>query len=58
ATSIDVKHLFSCRRILLSHTHNHLSVQSVRALLYLASWSLAGHVKSADIEMLQSLEDM
>ena len=50
--------LFSHGRILLSHTCNHLSVQSVRTLLSLGSWSLAGHFKGADIQMLESLGDI
>jgi len=39
ATSIDVEHVFSKGRIVLSHVWNGLSVQSTRALLCLGAWS-------------------
>ena len=53
ATSVDVKRLFSRGRVLLSHTRNRLSSQSIRALLCLGSWSVAGFVKSADVQKLE-----
>ena len=53
ATSVDVKHLFSRGHVLLSHTCNHLSSQSVRALLCLRSWSVAGFIKSANVQKLE-----
>jgi hypothetical protein len=50
ATSVDVKRVFSKGRLLLSHVHNRLSVQSTQALLYLSNWSKAGLVKKEDIQ--------
>ena len=49
ATSVDVEHIFSQGRILLSHIRNRLSVQSTRALICLGIWSLMGYVKDKDI---------
>ncbi|KAI6039695.1 hypothetical protein EDC04DRAFT_2568110 [Pisolithus marmoratus] len=57
ATSVDVKCLFSCGHVLLSHTCNHLSTQSVHALLCLGSWSGQGYVFTNGIK-LTSLEDI
>ena len=53
ATSVNVECLFSCGHVLLSHTHNHLSSQSICALLCLRSWSVAGFVKSANVQKLE-----
>ena len=36
-------------RILLSHIHNQVSSQSIRALMCLGSWSLLGLVKDKDL---------
>ena len=53
ATSVDVERLFSCGHVLLSHTCNRLSSQSIHALLCLRSWSVAGFVKSANVQKLE-----
>ena len=53
ATSVDVECLFSCGRVLLSHTRNRLSTQSICALLCLRSWSIEGFVKNADVQKLE-----
>ena len=49
ATSTDVEHVFSQGRLLLSHVRNHLSSQSIQALMCLGNWSLLGLVKDKDI---------
>ena len=49
AMSVDVERLFSKGRLLLSHVRSRLSVQLIRALLCLNSWSLAGLVKDEDV---------
>ena len=49
ATSTDVECVFSQGRILLSHIHNCLSSQSIRALMCLGGWSRLGLVKDKDI---------
>ena len=58
ATSVDVERLFSHSRILLSHTWNRLSAQSICALLCLRSWSVEGFVQSADLKKAADLEDI
>ena len=58
ATSVDVEHLFSRGRLLLSHTRSHLSVASTRALLCLGSWSLLGLVRDEDIETVSQMNDI
>jgi hypothetical protein len=49
ATATDVERVFSQGRIILSHIRNGLSAQSVRALICLGGWSLAGLVRDEDI---------
>jgi hypothetical protein len=49
ATSVDVKHIFSCGWLILSHVHSHLSAQSTWTLICLRSWSLLGLVKDSDV---------
>ena len=49
ATSTDVERVFSQGRIILSHIRNSLSAQSIRALICLGGWSLAGLVKDDDV---------
>ena len=58
ATSIDVEHLFSRGRLLLSHVCNRLSAQTMRVLLCLGSWSLAGMVMDDDILKVALLNDI
>ena len=50
ATSVDVERVFSQGRLLLSHVHSRLSVQSTRALLCLGVWSVLGYVRDSDIK--------
>ncbi|KIK05954.1 hypothetical protein K443DRAFT_90478, partial [Laccaria amethystina LaAM-08-1] len=58
ATSTDVERLFSCGRLILSHTRSRLSTESTRALLCLGSWSLAGLVKDLDVEAVAVLDNV
>ena len=58
ATSIDVEHVFSKGRILLSHLRNRLSVQSTRALMCLGAWSLMGYVRDSDVKAVTMLPDL
>lgn len=58
ATSVDVEWLFSQGHVLLSHIHNHLSSQSVQALICLGSWSWMGLVKDADLKKVVMMKDV
>ena len=58
ATSVDVERVFSKGRILLSHLHNRLSVQSTRALMCLGAWSLMGYVRDSDVKAVTMLPDL
>ena len=58
ATSIDVEHLFSCGRLIITHTRSHLSAQMTRALLCLGAWSLLGLVKAEDGLAVAALWDV
>ena len=58
ATSVDVKCIFSCGRLLLSHVHSWLSVQSTQALLCLGCWSLLGLVQDKDVEAVTRVADV
>src|SRR5258708_3160842 len=57
ATSVNVERVFSCGRLILSHVHSRLSVQSTHALICLGSWSLLGLVKNADVLAIMALYD-
>ena len=58
ATSIDVECLFSCGRLLLSHVHSCLSVDSTQALLCLGAWSHLGLVKNEDVLKVGALPEV
>ena len=58
ATSVDVKRIFSCGWLLLSHVCSQLSVQSTQALLCLGCWSTLGLVQDKDIEAVTRLADV
>ncbi|KIM55479.1 hypothetical protein SCLCIDRAFT_73802, partial [Scleroderma citrinum Foug A] len=49
ATSVDVEHLFSKGHIILPYLHNHLSSQSICALMCLRQWCKLGLVKDDNI---------
>ncbi|KAG2110888.1 uncharacterized protein F5147DRAFT_574192 [Suillus discolor] len=58
ATSIDVEHVFSRGRLLLSHIWSRLSTQTTRALLCLGCWSLLRLVKDKDVLPIACLPDV
>ena len=58
ATLVDVERTFSQSRLLLSHIHNWLSVQSMRALLCLGIWSKMGYVKDKDMKVATVLPEV
>ena len=58
ATSVDVEHIFSKGRLVLSHIRNGLSVQSTRALMCLGAWSRMGLVKDKDVMEAARLPDV
>ncbi|KAI5822048.1 hATC-domain-containing protein [Schizophyllum commune Tattone D] len=58
STSVDVEHLFSKGRLILSHVHSRLSVQTTRALLCLNSWISHGFVKTHDVEAVARFPDV
>ncbi|KIM58405.1 hypothetical protein SCLCIDRAFT_70127, partial [Scleroderma citrinum Foug A] len=58
ATSINVEHLFSCGRLLLSHICSRLSVKSTQALLCLGAWSHLGLVKNEDVLKVGALPEV
>ncbi|KIL58403.1 hypothetical protein M378DRAFT_86540 [Amanita muscaria Koide BX008] len=49
ATSVDVEHIFSGGRVILSYLCNQLQVELTRALLCLGEWIKKGVVKDKDI---------
>jgi hAT family C-terminal dimerisation region len=58
ATSVDVERVFSQGRLLLSHVHSRLSVQSTRALWCLGSWSVLGLVRDRDVKACLGLDEV
>jgi hypothetical protein len=58
ATSVDVEHIFSHGRLILSHVRSRLSAQSTRALICLGSWSLLGLVKDSDVMAVTVLPEV
>ena len=58
ATSVDVKYVFSCGCLILSHVHSQLSAQSTWALICLGSWSLLGLVKDLDVLAVGTLDEV
>ena len=58
ATSVDVEHVFSQGRLLLSHIRSCLSVQSTRALMCLGVWSILGYVKDSDVKAVIVLPEL
>ncbi len=58
ATSVEVEWTFSQGRLLLSHVHSQLSVQSMCALLCLGVWSSMGYVKDDDIKAAAVLPEV
>lgn len=58
ATFVDIERLFSCGRLVLSHTQSRLSVTSTQALLCLGSWSLMGMVRDEDVKAVASIDEI
>jgi hAT family C-terminal dimerisation region len=58
ATSINVEHIFSHGRLVLSHVRSQLSVQSMRALICVGAWSCLGLIKTKDIFLVAMLTDI
>lgn len=56
--SVDVEHVFSHGRILLSHLHNCLLPQTMRSLLCLQTWSKMGFVDDSDVDAVSRMEDL
>lgn len=54
-TSVEVEWIFSKGRLLLSHVHSRLSMQSTCALICLGVWSLLGYVNDADCKVAAAL---
>ena len=50
ATLVDVEHVFSQGRLVLSHVQNRLSVETTRVLLCLGAWSKLGFVNTGDVK--------
>ena len=58
ATSVDVEHVFSKGKIILSHVQNGLSIQSTHALLCLGAWSALGLVEDEDVALVAKLANV
>ena len=50
--------MFSQGRLLLSHIHSRLSVQSTHVLMCLGVWSLLGFVKDSDVKAVVVLLEL
>ena len=57
ATSVDVEHIFSRGRLLLSHTRNRMTAQTTRAVICLGAWSRLGLVKDDDVKAVTAQTD-
>ena len=58
ATSVDVEHVFSKGRLILSYIHNYLSVDSTWAILCLRAWIRLDLISKEDIQMAAKLPDV
>lgn len=58
ASSVEVERVFSRGRLLLTHTRNRMTAQTTRAVMCVASWSLAGYVQSEDAKKIAQLDDV
>lgn len=58
ASSVDVERVFSRGRLLLPHTRNRLSSESIRALMCLGAWSREGLVSREDLLKVAELPDL
>ena len=59
ATSTGVERVFSKGRLILAHTRNRLSAESIRALLFVGDWSRRGilNVKKMRAVLSEHLKD-
>ena len=55
---VNVECLFSHGQIVLLNMYNHLSAQSVHAILCLGSWSAQGFSKDSDIQKLAVMDEI
>ena len=55
---MDVERVFSQGRVLLPHTRNRLSGQSIRALLCLGEWSRLDLIDSTDVRETSELPEL
>ena len=58
ATSVDIEHVFSRGRLLLSHVRSHLSAQSTHSLLCVGNWSVRSFIKDSDVEVVAMMHDI
>ena len=58
AALVTVEHVFSKGHLLLLHIWNHMSAQSMHALLCLGAWSKLGYVEIDDLTAAASLPDV
>ena len=58
ATSVDIEHVFSKGRLLLSHVSNRLTVDSTWALLCFGTWSRSGFVNKEDLHTAALLPEV
>ena len=58
ATSVDVEHVFSKGRLVLSYIRNCLSVESTQALLCLGAWIKLDLISKEDIQTAANLPDI
>ena len=58
ATSVEVEHLFSRGRLILSLARSQLFASSTRALICLGSWSLLGLVRDEDVKAVMDLDEI
>ena len=56
--SINVKRLFSCSHLLLSHIHSQLCAQSTHTLLCLGVWSKCNLVMDDDVKKVTELQEV
>jgi hypothetical protein len=58
ATSVDVEHIFSRGRLLLSHVRSQMSSRTTRALLCVGIWSQLGLVRDNNVKAVTMLNDI
>lgn len=56
--AVDVEHVFSQGRLVLSHLQNRLSAATIHASMCVGAWSKMGYVTDKDIEAVTVLDDV